>query len=156
MFMTRPPGEEGRGTLPRAAAANNQAHYYVDLAQGYAALRRGDFAGAAAKLRGIHDDLFNISMNRHHSVDDVLPYRALAYVRSGRAAEAGKILEDHRTNLGADSDYLVGRALIDGLAGRHKAAVESLKLAFHRLPAMQTRSFFPGSPLPEACQSLLH
>src|SRR6266852_1472810 len=155
LFIDRPPSDEALRTMQQVTAANNQAHYYVDLAQGYAAFRRGDFAGAAAKLRGIHDDLFNISMNRHHSVDDALPYLALAYVRSGRAADAEKVLEDHRTNLGGDSDYLVGRALIDGLSGRHKAAVESLKLAFHRLPAMQTRSFFPGYTLLEACEILL-
>lgn len=155
LFLDRPPSNAAVEVIRQVTAENNRSPFYVDLAEGYLAFRTGDYATAVAKWNGIHQDLFNISMNRHSSLDDVLPYLALSYARSGRTEEGEKVLQDHRINLGEDFDYLVGRALLDGIAGKHKEAAASLRLAFARYPGPQTRSFFPGYALLEACKILL-
>lgn len=154
MLIDRPAFDEALQTIRRVVRANNQSHYYPQLAEGYIAFRKGDYATAAKRLRGPHNDLFNISVNRRTSYNEVLPYLALAYWRSGQGPEAEKILEDHRSNLGEGADYLVARALLDGASGDHDAAMGTLKLAFHRLARLDTRAFFPGYTLLEACEIL--
>lgn len=154
-LIDRPASDEALETIRRVVRANNQSPYYPQLAEGYIAFRKGDYAAAAKHLRGPHNDLFNISMNRRESYNELLPYLALAYRRSEQRPEAEKILEDHRNNLGEGADYLIARALIHGVSGEHDAAISLLRLAFHRLPGLNTRAFFPGYTLLEACEILL-
>ncbi len=154
-LIDRPASEEALEAIRRVVQANNRSYYYPQLAAGYVAFRRGEYAAAAKNLVGLHNDLFNISMNRRESYNELLPYLALAYWRSGQRAEAEKVLQDHRINLGEGADYLVARALIHGASGEHDAAISALKLAFHRLPRLNTRAFFPGYTLLESCEMLL-
>ena len=154
-FIDRPPADESLQLVRRVTQANNQSPFYTDLAEGYLAFRRGDYAQAAQKMRGNHNDLFSIGVSRGSSYSDLLPYLAVAYLRSGQRAEAEKLLAQQQANLGDDSDYLVARALLDGFAGKDQDAVASLRLAFYRLPLTLTRSFYPGYTLLEACELLL-
>ena len=151
----RAPSNDAVALIRNVARANNDSGYYVQLAEGYVALREGDFAKAAQKLRGPHNDLFNLSIERRHSLSEWLPFIALAHARLGQTKEADKLMADHLGNIGVDSDYLVARGLLDGMAGKHDAAAQSLRLAFHRLTVARTRAFFPGYLLLEACEMLL-
>ncbi|MBI3042170.1 MAG: tetratricopeptide repeat protein [Betaproteobacteria bacterium] len=150
----RAPSGEALASVRRAAAVNNQSPFYARIADGYIALRRGDFATAADKLRSPHNDLFNISATRREQLSELLPYLTWAYLRSGKADQAEKMVRDHLINLGTDSDYLIARALLKGAGGDHEAALVLLKRAFVRLPSLQTRAFFPGYILLEACEFL--
>ncbi len=152
--MDRPVSKEALAHMQRVADAHNRSPFYPQLAEGYAAWRKGEFALAAQKLRGPHDDLHNISINRRQSLSEWLPYVVLAYARSGQQAESAKLLGEHLANIGADSDYLIARALLEGSAGRHPSAAASLKLAFYRLPFTSTRSFTTGYSLLEAAELL--
>ena len=154
-FLDRPPSEEAAQLVRTVARANNNSPFYPQLADGYRALRGGDFAVAAQKLRGPHNDLFNIGVNRRSSHSEWLPYLAYAYARSGQGEEAEKLVRNQLMNLGADFDYLAARALLEGAAGRHDQAAAALRRAFHRLPEPQTRVFAPGYALLEACELLL-
>ena len=154
-YTDRTASEHALAHVRRVTEANNRSPFYPQVAEGYAAFRKGDYAGAAQKLRGPHNDLYNISINRRESLSEWLPLVVLSYARSGNAAEADKLLGEHLTNIGVDSDYLVARALIDGAAGQHAAAEASLRLAFYRLPRTSTRTFVPGYLLLEACELLL-
>jgi hypothetical protein len=154
-YTDRAPSEEALAQLRRVAEANNRSPFYPQIAEGYAAFRKGDYAAAAHKLRGPHNDLYNISINRRESLSEWLPLVVLSNARSGNAAQADKLLADHLTNIGVDSDYLVARALMEGSAGQHAAAAASLRLAFYRLPRAGTRAFVPGYLLLEACELLL-
>jgi hypothetical protein len=154
-YTDRSPSEQALAHLRSVTQANNRSPFYPQVAEGYAALRKGDYAGAAQRLRGAHNDLYNISINRRESLSEWLPLMVLSLARSGNAAEADRLLGEHLSNIGVDSDYLVARALIDGAAGQHAAAAASLRLAFYRLPRTSTRSFAPGYLLLEACELLL-
>lgn len=154
-LIDRPPTAEALEQIRRAAAANNKSPYYPQVAQGYIALRQRDFATAAQKLSRPHRDLYNISATRNEHLSELLPYLALAYARSGNVSEAEKIVKEHLVNIGTDSDYLIARALLDGTAGNHDSARVLLRRAFYRLPPLQTRTFFPGYILLEACEMLL-
>jgi hypothetical protein len=154
-LIDRAPSDEALQLVRRVVQANNRSPFYPQAAEGYAAFRKGDFAGAAQKLRGVHDDLFNIGVNRSQSMSEWLPHVVLAYARSGKPKEADKLLADQFNNLGVDADYLVASALLEGTAGKHAAAVAALRLAFHRLPRQATRSLPPGYTLLEACELLL-
>lgn len=151
----RTPSDEALALIRRVARANNDSPFYPQLAEGYLALRKGDYAGAAQKLRGPHNDLFNLSVNRRQSLSEWLPYLVLAYARSGRDTEVETLMADHLNNIGIDSDYLVARALLEGRSGRHESAVAALRLAFYRLASPRTRAFVPGYLLLEACEMLL-
>lgn len=155
VMIDRAPSDEALQFVRRVVQANNRSPFYPQAAEGYAAFRKGDFAGAAQKLRGVHDDLFNIGVTRRHSMSEWLPYLVLAYARSGRPKEADKLLADQLNNLGIDADYLAASALLEGAAGKHAAAEAALRLAFHRLPRQATRSLPPGYTLLEACELLL-
>jgi hypothetical protein len=154
-FIDRPASDEAIALVRRVAQANNRGEFYVQLAEGYAAWRRRDYATAIRKLRGPHDDLFNIGVNRRASYSEWLPYLVLAYARTGARAEADKLLANQLVNLGVDSDYLIAQALLAGDAGAHDAALAALRRAFYRLPATSTRSLFPGYVLLEAAELLL-
>jgi hypothetical protein len=154
-MLDRPPAEEAVQHVRRAVRANNNSPFYPALAEGYVAFRRGDFAQAARTLRGPHNDLFNIGLNRGRSYSEWLPYLVYAYLRIGQGPEAEKILADQLANFGVDADYLMGRALIEGTEGRHEAAVAALKLAFQRLPFQETRVLHPGYGLLESSEILL-
>lgn len=154
-FVDRKASDEALALVQRAARANNNSPFYPELAEGYIAFRKADYAGAAAKLRGPHQDLHNISINRREGLSEWLPHVVLAHARGGQAQAAEKLLADHLGNIGIDSDYLIARALMEGGAGRHDAAAASLRLAFHRLPPFSTRSFPPGYTLLEAAEMLL-
>jgi hypothetical protein len=151
----KPPTPETLEHIRRVAGANNGSYFYAQLASGYIALLQGDTAVAVPQLRGPHDTLHRMSVRRGEHLNDLLPYLALAYLRAGRPAEAEQIVAQHRDKIGADSDYLVARALVDGASGRHESALISLRQAAGRLPALGTRSFFPGYVLLEACEALL-
>lgn len=153
-YTDREPTEAALAQVRRAAQANNRSSFYPQLAEGYSAFRKRDFRAAADKLRGAHDDLYNISINRRESLSEWLPHVVLAYARSGRGDESRKLLAEHLTNIGVDADYLMARALTEGSAGQHDAAAASLRLAFHRLPRTATRSLEPGYTLLEACELL--
>jgi hypothetical protein len=153
-YTDRAPSDEALAHVRRVALANNRSPFYPQLAEGYAAWRKRDYALAAQKLRGPHDDLHNISINRRQSLSEWLPQVAFSYARSGQPAEAAKLLAEHLANIGVDSDYLVARALMEGSAGRHESAAASLRLAFYRLPYTATRSFLAGYTLLEACELL--
>ncbi len=155
LFLDRAPADAAVKAMQRISDSLNRSPYYPALAAGYVALRRGQYAQAVPGLKGIHDDLENISMNRKTSYNDVLPYLALAYAASGQEAAATQVLDTHLANVGEDADVLIGRALVDGVAGRHDAALRALRLAFHRLPPIRTRSLYPGYVLLEACEMLL-
>lgn len=154
-LVDREPAEEALALVGRAARANNNSPFYPQLAEGYIAFRKADYATAAAKLSGPHRDLHNISINRRESLSEWLPHVVLAHARSGQRVAAEKLLAEHLGNIGVDSDYLVARALVEGSAGRHDEAAASLRLAFHRLPRPSTRSFPPGYTLLEAAEMLL-
>ena len=154
-FADRKPGEEALEHVRRVARANNGSPFYPQLAEGYIALRRGDYATALARMAGPHRDLYNISVNRRESLSEWLPHMVLAQSRSGNAKAADALLGGHQLNIGSDYDYLVAHALLEGRAGRHDAAAASLRLAFFRLPPPTTRSFPPGYTLLEAAE-LLH
>ena len=154
-LIDRPSTGEALERIRKAAAVNNRSPFYPDLAQGYIALRKGDFAAAGPKLRETHDVLFNISNTRREQLAELLPYVAYAYVRSGKRDEAEKMVNNYLFNMGADSDYLIARALLDGSAGDHEAASTLLRRAYFRLPGTRTRSFYPGYILLEACEFLL-
>jgi hypothetical protein len=154
-LIDRPATDEALERIRRAAAVNNRSPFYPDLAQGYIALRKGDFAAAGPKLRETHDVLFNISNTRREQLAELLPYLAYAYLRSGKRDEAEKIVNNYFFNMGADSDYLIARALLDGATGDHKVAATLLRRAYFRLPGTRTRSFYPGYILLEACEFLL-
>src|SRR5688500_14205766 len=153
-YTDRAPSDEALAQVRRVAQANNRSPFYPQLAEGYAAWRKRDHALAAQKLRGPHDDLYNISINRRQSLSEWLPHVAFSYARSGQAAEAAKLLAEHLANIGVDSDYLIAQALMEGSAGQHESAATSLKLAFHRLPFTATRSFLAGYTLLEAGELL--
>ena len=153
-YTDRAPSDEALAHVRRVAQANNRSPFYPQLAEGYAAWRKRDYALAAQKLRGPHDDLYNISINRRQSLSEWLPQVALSYARSGQPAEAGKLLAEHLANIGADSDYFIAHALMEGGAGRHQSAAAALRLAFYRLPFTATRSFLSGYTLLEACELL--
>jgi len=154
-LIDRPATDEALERIRKAAAVNNRSPFYPDLAQGYIALRKGDFAAAGPKLRETHDVLFNISNTRREQLAELLPYVAYAYVRSGKHDEAEKMVSNYLFNMGADSDYLIARALLYGFAGDHEAASTLLRRAYFRLPGTRTRSFYPGYILLEACEFLL-
>jgi hypothetical protein len=153
-YTDRAPSDEALAHVRRVAQANNRSPFYPQLAEGYAAWRKRDYALAAQKLRGPHDDLYNISINRRQSLSEWLPQVVFSYARSGQPAEAAKLLAEHLANIGVDSDYLIAHALMDGSAGEHESAAASLRLAFHRLPFTATRSFLAGYTLLEACELL--
>lgn len=153
-FTDRKPSAAAIDQVRRVADANNRSRWYPDIAEGYLALHGNDFPQAAKKLRGPHADLYNLAVNRRESISELLPYLTWAYVRAGNAEEASKLLEAHRLNIGADSDYLVARALFDGAAGNHAQAVVSLRRASYRLAPLRARSFFPGFVLLEGCEWL--
>jgi hypothetical protein len=153
-YTDRPASDEALAHVRRVAQANNRSPFYPQLAEGYAAFRKGAFAAAAQKLRGPHNDLYNISINRRESLSEWLPHLVLAYARSGQPAEASKLLAEHLANIGTDADYLVARALMEGSVGQHASAAGSLRLAFHRLPRLGTRALPPGYTLLEACELL--
>lgn len=154
-LIDRPATDEALERIRMVAAVNNRSPFYPDLAQGYIALRKGDFAAAGPKLRETHDVLFNISNTRREQLAELLPYVAYAYLRSGKRDEAEKMVNNYLFNMGADSDYLIARALLDGSAGDHEAALNLLRRAYFRLPGTRTRSFYPGYILLEACEFLL-
>ena len=153
-YTDRAPSDEALAHVRRVAQANNRSPFYPQLAEGYAAWRKRDYVLAAQKLRGPHDDLHNISINRRQSLSEWLPQVSFAYAQSGQRAEADKLLAEHLANIGADSDYLIARALMEASAGRHESAAASLRLAFQRLPFTATRSFLAGYTLLEACELL--
>lgn len=153
-YTDRAPSDEALAHVRRVVQANNRSPFYPQLAEGYAAWRKRDYALAAQKLRGPHDDLHNISINRRQSLSEWLPQVAFSYARSGQPTEADKLLSEHLANIGADSDYLIARALMEGSAGSHESAAASLRLAFYRLPFTATRSFLAGYTLLEACELL--
>lgn len=154
-FVDRAPSGEAMAHLKRVIRANNGSWFYSSIAEGYAALQERNYGVAAEKLRRAFDDIFNIGLTRHQQLVDLLPYMTLALSRSGRRAEADAILERYSLNLGADSDYLIARALLEGGDGRHEEAAATLRRAFLRLPRLSTRTFFGGYVLLDACEVLL-
>lgn len=154
-LIDRPPTDEALAVVRAATQTNYRSPFYPQIAEGYIAFRKGDFAGAAQKLRGPHGDLFNISISRRESLSELLPFMVFALARSGQRPEAGRLLSDHLTSIGIDSDYLVARALLEASANDHESAAASLRLAFNRLPRAGTRAFFPGYVLLQACELLL-
>lgn len=153
-LIDRKPGAEALALVRRAARANNDSPFYPQLAEGYIALRNGDYAAAADRLSGPHRDLFNISVNRRESLNEWLPYLVLARERSGNPQAARALIDEHRANIGDDYDYLVAFALLEAAGGRHDEAAASLRRAFFRLPRASTRSFPPGYSLLEAAEML--
>jgi hypothetical protein len=154
-LLDREPSAASVEHIRAVARTNNRSPYYPQIAEGYLALRKGDFPGAAQKLRGPYRDLYNLSVNRRQQLADLLPYLTWAHLRAGQEAEARKLTDEYVNSVGVDSDYLVARGLMDGAAGNHESAIALLQRASHRLPAMGTRSFPPAYVLLESCEFLL-
>lgn len=151
----RPVTQETVGALKAITDKNNHSPYYPGIGRGYLALRQGNFNAAIGALEPTSQTLTNISAERKQTLNDMLPYLAYAYARSGRAAEFEAKLATHLAKVGEDFDYLLARAILDALAGQHANAEERLDIAFNRHPPAETRSFYPLYELLELTEWLL-
>lgn len=156
LLIDRPVSREALAILDRASARFNHSYFYHKLADGYFALRTGDYARARQLLAPISADLTGISANTHESKDEVLPYLTLVDIKLGKRDDAIRRLEAYRRLADGGFDYHVAAALLAGYDGKKDAAITSLWHAFHNRPATGTRSFFPGYLLIEACEFLYH
>lgn len=151
----RPVTQETVSALKAITDRNNHSPYYPGIGRGYLALCQGDFKTAIGALEPTSVMLTNISAERKQTLNDMLPYLAYAYARSGRAAEFEARLATHLAKVGEDFDYLLARAVLDALAGQHAKAEEWLDVAFNRHPPAETRSFYPLYELLELTEWLL-
>lgn len=139
----------------RVASSNNRSPYYLQIAEGYHALRKRDCVTAAQKLRGPFRDLFQLTVNRSDSILDLLPYMVRALACGGAESEARKVLDEYLAAAGTDSDYLTARGWLEGSTGQHERAIVTLRQASYRVPGFTRRTFPPMYALLEACEALL-
>lgn len=113
----------------------------VYFARGYAALRRGDFAGAKTAFR----DAAAVYDLSSEGMRYMLAYYAYAAANSGDTS-AVEMLLGRMTPEEQGFDYQLAKAVVASLAYRHEEAVHAIELA------LQWRPITDGRPLQSAHQ----
>jgi thioredoxin-like negative regulator of GroEL len=121
----------------------------VYFAEGYRAIRGGDFRSARAALEE-SATLYDLSMD---SAGYILPYYAYALAKSGDAAAVRQLL-DRIPRERQRFDYYLARAVVAGLAGDVENSLKSLRLAIHRRPFTESRPFYTEYQFAELCEWL--
>ena len=121
------------------------------FADGYYALRMGDFA----KALGVFREKFPFFSKRTYRLYSyAFPYIAWSSVKSGNLSEFENHLRAYKSKFGEDFDYHLSKAFISGGKGHHEKAIRHLKAAFYRLPPTRSRPFFARYQIVEASEWL--
>jgi hypothetical protein len=140
-------------TLPRGLVdtveKNRVKSELVYFAEGYRAIRAGNFQSARALLQE-GAELYDLSLE---SVGYLLPYYAYASAKGGDTAAVGQLLDrippDRRR-----FDYYLARAVIAGIAGDAESSLKSLTSAIYRRPFTESRPLYTEYQFAELCEWL--
>jgi hypothetical protein len=131
-----------------ALAEKRQDPQLQALIAGYAALRRGDHAAAAARLLPAY------KAAARDSAPHLLPYLAIALSRANRAEEAQALLTQARDRAPRAFHTLLSAAWLAGAAGSTDHALRLLWEAFIALPAPDQHMVPAGYQLLEVAEQL--
>jgi hypothetical protein len=121
----------------------------VYFAEAYRAIRSKDFSAARSVLQEAAT-LYDLSLER---IGYLLPYYAYASARSGQTEPVRQLL-DRIPRERQRFDYLLARAVLDGIAGDAEASVKSLMYAKYRRAFTESRPFYAEYQYAELCEWL--
>jgi hypothetical protein len=121
----------------------------VYFAEGYRAIRSGDFEAARTKLQEAAA-LYDLSLE---AVGYLLPYYAYASAKSGDTESVRQLL-DRIPRERQRFDYHLARAVLAGVAADAEASLKFLMLATYRRPFTGSRPFYTEYQYAELCEWL--
>lgn len=147
------PDSPDSATLPRGvfetAKKTRVKSDYVYLAQAYRALRTGNFAAARLVLQ----EAAALYDMRNPSLGYLLPYYAYAAARSGETTSVEALLDKFAEPY-RGFDYHLAKAALHGVAGKHREAMQHIRLARYRRPFTENRPVYTEYQFAELCEWL--
>ena len=145
------------------------------LADGYYALRTGNFLGAYETFTKRHTNPYSnpytyersslkpvVSENRYYDpfknspliYQSAIQYVVLSGVKAQKMTEVENILKEYEKKHGKDFNYYLSRAFISCSLNKHQQAINNLNSAWCRIPGTKNRPFFSWYQLVETSEWL--